>query len=402
VTLDAYNEARETIQAQIVSLRPQLEEATSRLEAAEEGSTDAIVAQNDVDQLSGQISALSAQVASLTSPDVTPGTIIQPAEPPIAPSSPNHRQDIALGFLAGLVLGIGFAFLREQLDDRIHSRTDLESAAQAPVLAVVSKVPGWRKKSSETRLVSKAAPGSPSAEAYRTLRTNLQFIAREGSLRTIAVTSPHAGEGKTTTVANLAVTLAQTGKRVVAVSADLRKPRLHRFFGLDNESGLSLILAGREELGDVAKRVPGIDALRVVPSGPVPPNPAELLSSDEMEELLGTLRKTADYVVMDTAPILAVSDAMIVAPRVDGVLLMTEADETMRGAAAHAREQLEQVGANVIGAVLNNFDASKAKYYAYGGRYGYRYHYGPEPTPEQNGNGRLSGGRESRPKTLPG
>jgi len=218
-------------------------------------------------------------------------------------------------------------------------------------------------------------------------------------MRVISVTSPHAGEGKTTTVANLATTLALTGKKVMALSADLRKPRLHRFFGLDNEVGLSSVLAGQAQLAEVARRVEGLDSLRIVTSGPVPPNPAELLSSDEMESLLRDLRSSADYVVIDTPPALVVSDAMIVAPRVDGVVVVVDADTTTGGAASHAIDQLEQVGGNVIGSVLNRFDPSKARYYSYAGRYAYayRYHYRHEDSGAadegSNGKGRRAAAR---------
>ena len=396
VAVDAYAQARQAIQTQIDELRSDLEDAQTALEAAPAGSSDETVAANEVDQLASQIAGLNTQVASLVAPDITPGTLIQPAEVPTSPSSPDHRQDGALGFVAGLVLGVGFAFLRERMDDRIHGRAQLEAAAGAPVLAVVPKVPGWRKRA-QTKLVTTSASGSPAAEAYRSLRTNLQFISRDGSMRVISVTSPLAGEGKTTTVANLATTLALTGKRVMALSADLRKPRLHRFFGLDNEQGLSSVLAGQAQLAEVARRVEGLDSLRIVTSGPVPPNPAELLSSDEMESLLRDLRSSADYVVIDTPPALVVSDAMIVASRVDGIVVVVDADETTSGAASHTIDQLEQVGGNVLGSVLNRFDPSKARYYSYAGRYAYRYHYRHEDSGtgdrSSNGKGRRAAAR---------
>jgi capsular exopolysaccharide synthesis family protein len=245
-----------------------------------------------------------------------------------------------------------------------------------------------------------SASGSPAAEAYRSLRTNLQFISRDGTVRVISVTSPHAGEGKTTTVANIATTLALTGKRVMALSADLRKPRLHRFFGLDNERGLSSVLAGQAQLAEVARRVEGLDSLRIVTSGPVPPNPAELLSSDAMESLLTQLRSMADYVVIDTPPVLVVSDAMIVAPRVDGVVVVVDADTTTGGAASHTIDQLEQVGGNVIGSVLNRFDPSKARYYSYAGKYAYayRYHYRHE---DSGAGDQGSNGKDQRAAPVP-
>ena len=399
VAVNAYAQARQAIQTQIDELRTDLEAAQVALEASPAGSSDETVAANQVDQLSSQIAGLNTQVASLTAPDITPGTLIQPAEVPTFPSSPDHRQDAALGFVAGLVLGVGFAFLRERMDDRIHGRAQLETAVGAPVLAVVPKVKGWRKRN-QARLVTASASESPAAEAYRTLRTNIQFISRDASIRVISVTSPHAGEGKTTTVANLATTLAHTGKRVMALSADLRRPRLHRFFGVDNEEGLSSVLAGHAELPDVARRVEGLDSLRLVTSGPVPPNPAELLSSDVIESLLTHLRSSADFIVIDTPPALVVTDAMIVAPRVDGVVVVVDADETTAAAASHTTEQLQRVGARVIGSVLNGFDPAKARYYSnYGGRYAYGYHYRSEDSGMADSGSNGKGQRVPAPPT---
>ena len=236
-----------------------------------------------------------------------------------------------------------------------------------------------------------ASPKSPSAEAYRTIRTNLQFLGRDGGLTVVSVTSPSSGEGKTTTVANLAVTMALAGKRVVAVSCDLRKPALHRLFHLSNDVGLSSFLSGRVSLSQAAQRG-GVDNLRVMASGPVPLNPAELLGSNAMEEFLQYLREHADVVLLDTPPVFAVSDALALAPLSDGVIVVADARSTTRGALSHVREQLDQVGGRILGGVLNNFDPSDAKYQPTYYRYYYTYEYrdaAPEPRQTQNGNGHV-------------
>ena len=227
----------------------------------------------------------------------------------------------------------------------------------------------WKRNT--TKLVAKDAPKTAPAEAYRTLRTNVAFMARTNELKMISMVSPSMGEGKTTTTANLAVALAHSGKRVVALSCDLRKPRLHRFYGLSNDVGVTSILRDGVTVPEAAQRVDGIDTLRVIASGPVPHDPAELLGSEEMEELLADLRRYADFVLVDTAPVLVVSDALSIAPKTDGVIIMADAATTMRGAVKATREQLELVGANIVGAVFNNFDPSRAKMY-YGS---YKYHY---------------------------
>jgi capsular exopolysaccharide synthesis family protein len=311
----------------------------------------------------------------------TAAELIAPAALPSEPYAPDWVRNIALALFAGLALGLTIAFVRERLDDRMTGRADFEDVAGAPVLAVIPSIQGWRRKKS-TRLVTVEAPKSPPAEAYRTIRTNIGFLSKTSGLKIITVTSPGIGEGKTTTTANLAVTLARSGKRVIAIGCDLRKPRLHTFFGLRNDRGLTNLLVDGLSVPDVARRVDGIDTLRVITSGPVPHNPAELLGSDEMEALIEELRRFADYVVFDTAPVLAVSDGPVLASKTDGVVLVADATSTHRSAIRAAREQLEQVGANIVGAVFNNFDPSKAK--SYPGYYRYEYYgqqyQGEEPT----------------------
>ena len=335
------------------------------------------------DSVQRQLDDVSTSLRNLDPSKLNPPQLLLPAGLPRDPISPNMILIGAFGLLAGLAVGIALAFLRERLDDSLRGRVDLEANLNSPVLAVIPKVPGWRNRH-DARLVTREQPKSQVSEAYRTLRTGITFLSAQRGLKVLMITSPAAGEGKTTTAANLALVLADAGKRVVLVSADLRKPRIHRFFGLQNEIGLSSVLAEEIQPWE-AILDPGVENLRVLLSGPVPSRPAELLQSDQMSEILTGLREVADYVIIDTAPMLLVADALALAPLVDGVLFVADSEHTSRSAVAHSREQLEQVGAVVIGSVLNNFDPSKAKAYRhygyYGqyrgyGRYGYAY-YGP-------------------------
>ncbi|CAN5702139.1 hypothetical protein BH24ACT26_BH24ACT26_05050 [soil metagenome] len=312
--------------------------------------------------LSANISSLDQQLASLNlAPSgVAVGSISEPAGVPSQPTSPNHTKTAILGLLAGLPLGAGLAFLRERFDDRLRGRADLETHAGAAVLAVVPRISNW-KNSSDSPVVTMVEPKSSAAEAYKTLRTSVLFAAAQRGLETLMVTSANAQEGKSATTANLAVALAQSGKRVIIVSADLRKPRLHRFFRSQNGMGLTNVLAGEKNALEVLNWV-GVENLRLLPSGPVPGNPAELLGSEAMESLLRELQDASDFVLIDAAPVLPVADAMTLTPLVDAVLFVADARRTTRGSIEQARQQLDQVNARVIGTVLNNFDPSKAGY----------------------------------------
>jgi capsular exopolysaccharide synthesis family protein len=318
--------------------------------------------------LTNQLGALDPNVVRLNAPSV-----ILDAPLPTSPSAPKTKLVIAAGLLIGLVLGVALALIRERLDDSLRGRADLEELLGAPVLAVVPRVTNWRKRD-ETHLLAIEQPKASVAEVYRTLRTSVLFAAAQRGLKTLLVTSATAGEGKTTTASNLAVVLSDAGKRVILVSADLRKPRIHRFFGLQNSNGLSSVLAGEAKPWE-AMADPGRGRLRVMTSGPVPAHPAELLQSEQMGELIEELRGVADFVILDTAPVLLVADALAIAPLCDGVLLVVDAENTHRGAVVQARGQLDQVGAPLIGAVLNNFDPAKARasYYGYYGSYWQRY-----------------------------
>jgi len=217
-------------------------------------------------------------------------------------------------------------------------------------------------------LVALVDPNSPAAEAYRQLRTNIQFSSLDRPLHTLLVTSSGPDEGKSTTLANLAVTMANTGTNVLLVDSDLRRPSLHEIFGAGNEQGLTtMILGSTSELPSVETGVPN---LRLLPSGPLPPNPSELLASQRMADVLELLKGQADIVLFDSPPVVAVTDAAVMAPRIDGVLLVLRAGKTRREMAQRAKAVLEKVNANLLGVVLNNvkYDADVHRYYMSGER----------------------------------
>jgi len=220
------------------------------------------------------------------------------------------------------------------------------------------------------QLITSLNPKSPISEAYRTLRTNIEFSAIDEQLKIIAVTSAGPGEGKSTTAANLAVAFAQEGKKVLIIDADLRKPTMHHIFACSNRYGLSNVIAGQSSVREVIADTM-VDHLDLLTSGPIPPNPSEILSSKRMGTVLGELRLIYDLIIVDTPPTLAVTDAQIVASRSDGVILVFDAGKVKREAAMKAKANLEHVKARVLGAVLNNVDRNSGDayyYYYYGNK----------------------------------
>ncbi len=203
-------------------------------------------------------------------------------------------------------------------------------------------------------LITLTNPRSPATEAYRTLRTNLTFAALDKPIETLVVTSAAPGEGKSTVLANLAVTMAQGGRRTILVDADLRRPFLHEIFGIVNDRGLTTMIVEEAGLDDPPLIDVGVDNLWLMPSGPMPPNPADILGSRKMEEVIAVLRARADVVLFDAPPIIAVTDAAVLGTKVDGVLLVVCAGRTRREHAQRARELLERVHVRIVGAVLND------------------------------------------------
>src|ERR1019366_589028 len=221
--------------------------------------------------------------------------LVTPAQTPISPSSPKPVQDALRGLAAGLALGLGAAFMLDSLDDRLTSKEAAEHAGGAPVLAMTPVVTTGRRQ--KPLLVSAAEPTSPAAESYWSLRTSFQFARQEQQFRSVVVTSPGVGEGKTFTLANLGVVFAQAGERVVLVSCDLRRPRIGEFFGLDEQVGLTSVLVGERTLEETVLPVPGFDRLSLLPAGPVPSNPAELLNAPRAKDVFARLRDQFDLVL---------------------------------------------------------------------------------------------------------
>jgi protein-tyrosine kinase len=203
-------------------------------------------------------------------------------------------------------------------------------------------------------LITVSEPRSPISEAYRTLRTNLDFASLDQTLKTLVVTSAGVGEGKSTTLANLAVVSAEAGRKVILVDADLRRPTLHQLFGLGNDKGLTTVIMDESSLASPPLQKTGIAGLWVLTSGPLPPNPADLMGSRRMEEVIAALAQQADQVFFDTPPVVAVTDAAVLATKVDGVLLVVSAGKTRRDYARTAVQRLEQINARLVGTVLTN------------------------------------------------
>jgi capsular exopolysaccharide synthesis family protein len=292
-------------------------------------------------------------------------TRVQEATVPQAPSSPNVPLNIALGLLVGLALGVGVAVLRETLDNRIRNEHDVELISEVPIVGGIAYDP----KAATRPLIVQADPRSPRAESFRTLRTNLQFLNTEGTSRSFVVTSSVPSEGKSTTAANLAIALADAGGRVLVVDADLRRPKLAEYMGLEGAVGLTDVLIGRAELLDVIQPW-GKGSLYVLPAGKIPPNPSELLGSQTMVNLIALFEKEFDYVLFDAPPLLPVTDAAILGKSVGGALVVVSAGHTHKNQLKGAVAALQNVDARIAGFIVTMLPTKGPDAYGYG-RYGY-------------------------------
>jgi len=324
--------------------------------------------------------------------------IVDPAMVPATPARPAKGKNITLAFLVGLVGGIGLALLREYLDNTVKTPDDIETLARLPSLAVVPQFAGTNGNKRRTmltgfsgngyekriELVAQHLPKSQMSEAFRALRTSILLSQADHPPQVILVTSALPREGKTTAAANLAVTLAQLGDSTVLVDADLRTPGIGRLLnlGAGKYAGLSSYLAGVSSLDLVSVPHPAIPNLVAIPTGPLPPNPADLLSSHKLADAIAELRTKFKFIVVDSPPIMAATDAVILSVQADGVLLVVRSGETPKVAFTRTRDLLNSVKCRILGVVLNAVDSSAPDYYYSYRYYPYSYGYGPQEAGE--------------------
>jgi polysaccharide biosynthesis transport protein len=297
----------------------------------------------------------------------TPNIVaIEPATAPDVPIRPRPLMNTVLAAAVGLMLAAGIVFLIEYLDDTLKTPDDVERALGIPVLGFVAEMQ-YKGKSAEEVYVTRQ-PRSPVSEAFRSLRTNLEFASVERPIHTLLVTSTGPSEGKTTIAANLAAIISQSGKRVALLDADMRRPRVHSLLGLPNRDGLSNLFRGQSSGQTIARKMDNMPNFMVITSGSLPPNPAELLGSEKMVQILHNLQNVNDMVVIDSPPSL-VADAQVLAAKVDAVLFVVQPGSTHRETARSSLESFRRAGARVVGVVLNRIPRNRSYYYG-----GYKYY----------------------------
>lgn len=352
-------------------------EEVKNLEAAilQEDSARAIAElKNRRDLLQQQISQWQATYAQLytayTGNQANTLTLVEPAEPNYTPIGPQVFSNVLLAGAIGALLAVGAILLLEYLDDTVKNGEEIAELTGLPFLGIIPRV---REKATEV-LLTQQQPRSAFSECFRTLRTNLQFSGFDRPLRTILVTSPQPTEGKSTVVANLGVVLAQAGRRVIVVDTDLRRPILHHIFDKENDWGLTGALFGEGTRTDDGLLPTEVENLLFLPSGPLPPNPSEILGSQRMGDFLSHLQEQADVILLDSPPLLTMADASVLAARVDGVVLVADSGKTRREALKKAAEMLRRVGARILGVALNRVGLH-SEGYSY---YYYSYYYSDE------------------------
>jgi len=357
---------------------------------------DPVRAANIANETSASLTSVVQEIETPEGEDaVTPVklTRAQEATVPSVPVAPNVPLNIALGLLVGLALGVGLAVLRETLETRIRNERDVEQITEVPILGGIVFDP----KAQDRPLIVHVDPRSPRAESFRTLRTNLQFLDLGRADRSFVVTSSIESEGKSTTGANLAIALADSGARVLLVDADLRRPKIADYMAIDGTVGLTDVLIGHAELQDVLQQW-GRGKLFVLPAGRIPPNPSELLGSAKMSHLIAEFNRAFDVVIYDSPPLLPVTDAAVLAKNVGGAIVVVAAGRAHKNHLRAAISALDNVGAAISGIVVTMLPTKGPDAYGYG-RYGYGYGYGYGADEEKPGaaKGAKAGTRRNQP-----
>jgi succinoglycan biosynthesis transport protein ExoP len=351
---------RTSLASEIASVTGQLEKVQKRADAAAT-SQERVILTTRASTLLTELTQLEQRMQALPTPDsIAAGEVIQPAVTPTSPSSPNRPLDLVLGLFLGLILGIGIALLRDRADDRLRNTDDLAEALGARVIGAAPPPKRVRRGAPWPPLFS-PHPDEGMMEAFRSFRSEFLLAASGRGVKTVLITSCRPEEGKTQTLAYLAEVLASSGKRVVMVSADLRSPRLDAVFEQGGGPGLADVLSGHTHIADARQDVS--PCLRLVPSGALPADPAQLLSGGELPEAIDALAKEAEFVLLDSPPILSVPDTRVMLPACDAVIVVADARSTTRSELAEARNLLEWFRAELLGAVLLNADVDRSRSY---------------------------------------
>jgi succinoglycan biosynthesis transport protein ExoP len=362
------------VQSQLDDLEARIDKAQSQVKELEVELETAFSARQ-IQELQSEIASLEALINTwqvnysnlLTfleggeSPNYL--TIIEPAQISTVPVSPNVKLNVALAAAVGFALAFGAALVLEYLDDTIKSPEDASVSLGLTTLGGISRMKG---KDYKGKLITSHGPYSPTVEGYRLVRTNIQFAAVDRPVKCIVITSPNPGVGKSLTVANLGIAMAQANLRTIVVDTDLRIPSIHKIFQISNSEGLTDLLRSPElEIGKRYLKDTGVENLQVITSGPLPPNSAEMLGSKRMADLIQRLGEMADMIIFDTPPALAVTDAAVLSRRADGVILVIEAGKSRRDITRQAVDRLNQTGANVLGVVVNRVPDRHTQYHYY-------------------------------------
>jgi capsular exopolysaccharide synthesis family protein len=328
---------------------------------------DPVLAADIANELSQSLTETVQKIETPAGSDVSPVllTSVTEAQPSTVPVSPNVPLNLILGGLVGLALGIGIAILREVLDTRVRTQRDVAAVTDRPLIGAIPFDP----RAKDRALIVHDDPLSPRSEAFRALRTNLQFLDMDGG-HSFVITSSLPSEGKSTTALNLALALADAGKNVALLDADLRKPKVAEYLGIEGGAGLTDVLIGRARVEDVMQSW-GDRSLYVLPSGRIPPNPSELLGSQHMQTLLADLERSFDVVICDAPPLLPVTDAAILAKQTSGAIVIVSTGRTTTHQLSSAIEALDTVGARVAGLVMTMTPTKGPDSYGYGYGYGY-------------------------------